>query len=124
MQTVFVRFNENPLNYSFKATDNIKKGDLVVVDTRYGFRIGEIVYDHVEGKEFIDKATKWIVQKIDVEQWKENKHKEERRQELLEKMEERKNILLTEQLLKKLSEQDSVMKELYDEFNSLSIANM
>ena len=36
MQIVFVRFNENQINYSFKAINDIKKGDVVVVDTRYG----------------------------------------------------------------------------------------
>ena len=121
MQIVLVRFNESPMNYSFKATNNIHEGDLVVVDTRYGLRIAEVIEENVERT--VVPPTKWVVQKIDISSWEENKRKEERRQELLKKMEERKNIILSEQLLKKLSEQDSVMKELYDEFNSLNIPN-
>ena len=124
MQTVFVRFNENPLKYSFKATNDIKEGDLVVVDTRYGLRIAQILEDNITNKESQELATRWVVQKIDIESWKENTRKEERRQELLRMMEERKNVILSEQLLKKLSEQDSKMKELYDEFNALDISNM
>lgn len=124
MQIVFVRFNENQINYSFKAINDIKKGDVVVVDTRYGLRVAQVLEDHIIGKEYEEKATRWVVQKIDIESWKENTRKEERRQELLRMMEERKNVILSEQLLKKLSEQDSKMKELYDEFNALDISNM
>lgn len=53
--------------YSFVTNiKTLKKGDQVVVDTRYGLKVGV-----VDGyKEMTDIATKWVIQKIDTNQVK------------------------------------------------------
>lgn len=55
------------IKYSYKTDiENLKEGDVVVVQACNTYSIANFTR-YSESKEDIEKATKWVVQKVDVE---------------------------------------------------------
>lgn len=64
--------------YAFKTTEmDLKLGDKVIVNANDDFNIATFI-DYARTSEMQSKATKWIVQKIDIEEFKEKVKKLEK----------------------------------------------
>ena len=108
------------INYQF-LTDiqNLIEEDVVVVDTASGLQIGYVIgYDEVS--RFDDNNTKWVVQRIDLENHKINLERQEKLKVLKQKMENRRKKLEEIQIYEILSKEDPDMKDLLDEFNKMN----
>lgn len=64
--------------YAFKTTElDLKLGDKVIVNANDDFSIATFI-DYARTSEMQSKATKWLVQKIDIEEFKEKVKKLEK----------------------------------------------
>ena len=64
--------------YAFKTIEtNLKLGDKVIVNTNDDFSVATFI-DYARTSEMQSKATKWLVQKIDIEEFKEKVKKLEK----------------------------------------------
>lgn len=84
--------------YTFFTDLDLVKGDKVVVDTQYGLSVAT-----VEGtsRSVTDatKATKWVVQKIDMEDFEKRKERQEEIRRLKYALERRRKAIIEEQTL-------------------------
>ena len=88
MKTVYVTHDDQITvkPYEFVTDiEDITEGDVVVTDTKYGLKIARV--KKVEDKESLT-ATKMVVCRIDIEQFKEKKAQFEGRRSLLTKINE------------------------------------
>ena len=105
-------------HYLYKTDLDLEEGDFVVVDAP---KSGLTVVKVVMVKECCDtsKATKWIVDKVDVAAYQERKHREARKAELLTIMKaeaaKASDLLVYETLAKSSPE----FKALLDEYKTL-----
>lgn len=104
--------------YCFKADDEIKKDDLVVVDTANGLGLGTVSNDAVHTSE-VAKATRWVVCKVDIEKHNERVAAEERKKAIMTKMEEMKKKIEEETIFEILAEKNSDMKALLEEYKAI-----
>lgn len=119
---VAIKFKETPFKSYHFLTDleDLKVGDLVVVDTRNGFQLAE-VEKYVTSKKLdsLDINGKWVVQKIDMEQHFARVAKEKKMAELKAKMDSRRQQIQEYQLLVLMAKEDAGMKVLLDEYTEL-----
>lgn len=111
-----VQFPSGYKNYHFKNDIvELSVGDTVVCDTVNGLAIGQVVgFEDASAQ-----ATKWIVQKVDMEKHKERVAKQKRIDELKKKMEQRRKELQDIQIYMLLAKEDEAMKGLLDELLTL-----
>lgn len=109
--------------YYFNCYEHISLGDMVVVDTKYGFRTGKIVeiLDEIPSsiKEMGGKILKEVVCRIDFEAFNERKAKRERAEALKAKMDVRVKELQEIAVFEMLSEKDDDLKALLQEYKTL-----
>ena len=70
-QIALVKFNNNSateyMEYSYKTDiEDLKKGDVVVVPTNSSYSIAYLSR-YSDNKQHVKNATKWIIQKVDIE---------------------------------------------------------
>jgi hypothetical protein len=87
MNTVIVKFGTNNQTYSYMTDiEGVEVGDTLVVDSpTYGFACVTVTSVQ-ETAHSVEKATKWIVSKVDVAGYKERLEKMERRKLLTAKL--------------------------------------
>lgn len=103
--------------YKFKAEDDIKEGDRVLVVTTRGYRVLDVTQDSVDVS--IEKVSKWVVCKVDTKSFFERKVIEKKRQSLIDKMSSRQKKLEKELVFHMLAEKDDEMKSLLEELKQL-----
>lgn len=116
MKVATVRYDDFGQMYDFLTDiEDLKKGDQVVVESSRGLGIATVqaIKNHSA------KATKWVVQRVDLEAHNERIEREEKLKELRAKMEKRYKEISEIALFEKLASEDDDMKILVDEFKSL-----
>lgn len=108
----------NGKGYAFKNDiEGLAIGDIVVVDTRFGVSIAYVQEFVVESK----VATKFIIQKVDLEAHTERLEKEKKLAEMKAKMEARRKELQELEVYQVLAKGDPVMAKMlagYAELNN------
>ncbi|MHC5291058.1 hypothetical protein ACYSTM_21120 [Bacillus licheniformis] len=116
---VLVSFEDSFSNkqYAFKNDiEGLEVGDKVVVDTVHGFVVATVAkLDHQHSK-----ATKYVVQKIDVEAHQKRVEKENKIKEIRSKLEARRKQLEEIQIYRILSMEDEEMAVLLNELEKVS----
>jgi hypothetical protein len=118
-KTVLVKMDGN--NYSFFSDlPGLEKGDSVVVDTQRGYGIGEIFA--VEGltKKQRGRATKWVMQKVDVEAHKKRLETATIVQEIDNQMEEIMDTHNKYAMYVELAKTNPAMKALVDRLGTVA----
>lgn len=118
--TVFARSHDIPEKalYSYKTTMSaLKIGDDVVVETRYGPAVARVATKPTLSKD--NKATAWAFQRVEPDILKEIREKEERKQEIIDKLErmadEQNRMLVYE----RLAATNSLAGDLLDELKKI-----
>ena len=107
--------------YNFKCYDAVSVDDMVVVDTRYGFKLGKVAYitnklpDNMNGK----KVLKEVVTRVDLQAYNERKEKRERAETLKAKMDARVKELQEVAVFEMLAEKDDDLKALLEEYKTI-----
>lgn len=115
VKVVFLNQRESfdPVKYSYLSSVDVKKGDIVVVQARNSFALAEVVSSSLKEDE---KATRWVVQKVDVELSSilDKRFEEIKRlkQELVERIEKRQEEEALAQLTKNDPESAKILAEI------------
>lgn len=104
--------------YHFLAPAPLAVGDTVVCDTCNGFIVGMVA--EIDVKESSVHPLKEVVDRVDVEPWRERRRAEARRKELKQKMDERVAQLQEEAVYAMLAEKDPVLAKMLDEYGTLN----
>jgi hypothetical protein len=95
MQTVTVMFNSNTQRYSYLTDiEGVDVGDTLVVHTPSSGFTCVMVTSVTETADSVEKATKWIVSKVDVAGYRARLEKDERRKLLTAKLKKMQNEAL------------------------------
>lgn len=108
----------NGYAYFADSEDNIKEGDFVVVFSRNTFKVAKVVLSRGLTANQRSKASKWIVQKVDIEQHEKRIKQEEITQEIKNALQEEKermeDIFIYEKLAKDNPRIAALLEELKD----------
>lgn len=114
---VVVKFKDTVKSYSFKNDiAGLEEGDKVVVDTARGLQVAEVL----GFKDVCKSATKYIVQKIDLDAHQKRLEKEEKARAIRAKLEKRRKELEELELYEMLAAKDENMAELLKEYKELT----
>lgn len=112
------RYGDCSKEYAFKTdVEDLKEGDVVVCDCSSGYSLG-VVTSVIEGVSKV--ATKWIIQKVDVEAHVAKLEAEKKLIQLKRKMIKRASELTVMSQFEILAEKDEQMAELLSEFKLIS----
>lgn len=103
-------------HYAYKTTLDLECGDIVVVEARSTFGLAKVV--QVSG--FESKATKFVVCKVDLDEFNKNKAVAKRIEEIKVKLEERKKAFEERKLWELLAASDLEAERLLDELSKLN----
>lgn len=117
-KTIGVKFVDNPTEYSFACYDEVIVGDLVVVDTRFGFKVAEVTSESYKG-DFDGKKLKEVVCKVDFSRFNERRAKAKRLEEIKAKMDQKVKQLQDLAIYEMLSEKDPELKSMLSELKDL-----
>jgi ribosomal protein L14E/L6E/L27E len=114
---VGVKFNEGYTIYDFAVADNIVlvSGDNVVCDTVRGFSVGEVV----ETKQYSNKATKYIIQKVDLTAHANRLRNKMEKEKLLIEMRKRAESLSEIDKFSYLAQNDGEMSKMLKRYKDL-----
>lgn len=98
--------------------DKLEKGSIVVVETKYGLELAQFVR-YSKRTVDMDRATRWIIQTVDLTEFLERKEKELQREALLEQMRNIKDSALELEIFSKLAESSPLMADLLSKYNKL-----
>jgi sulfate adenylyltransferase subunit 1 (EFTu-like GTPase family) len=118
MGKVGVQFKGHPTEYIFSTDIELKVGDMVVCDTRYGLSIGEVINLEVSEEQAL-KSCKWIVQRIDMAAHEARLEKVKRVGDIKRKMNNRKKKLEEEAIYAWMAKEDKEMAALWAEYKEL-----
>ena len=104
----------------FTDMENLDWQDEVVVETRWGTRIAVFMNYIDENSDDAEKASAWIIQKVDVSSLQEKKDKLKKLKEVKAKLLERKAKIEERQIFEIMAKQDPKMAELLSEYDELS----
>lgn len=113
-KVVGVKFSGTYSTYAFKTDLDLKVDDLVVCDTSRGYSVGKVA-----GGTDVSKATKWIVQKVDVAAFEARKAKEAELEKMLRKMETRRKKVESLSLYRSLAKDDPIMADYVRAYDTL-----
>lgn len=116
VNTIVVNFNHNGKEYHYLIEGEINTGDQVLVSTPNGYQVLTVV-GVAPGR--MPTATKWVVQKIDMDAYLLRMQNEERRTELKHQLISRMREIDETQKLEMYSKIDPAFKAIFDEMNSL-----
>ena len=112
-----VMFDGSDKTYSYLCTDDIQKGDRVVVEARDSYSCATIV--DVGSFQHANMRLKWVVQKIDTSKLESIKAQWAKMQEIRQAMNDRKKLLEEEAIFTLLAKEDAVMKDLVEQLKSV-----
>jgi len=116
-QIVIVQFDSGYKQYDFKSDiEGLQVNDKVVVDTAMGYSVGTVV----GFKDVSKAATKWVIQKVDLDGHTTRLEKEKKMAELKLKMEKRRKELQEIEIYQILAKEDEGMAELLKEYQGLN----
>ena len=105
-----------PQKYDYLTDIVLEKGDIVVVDTRYGPQVARVVaYDCVPTV----TATKFIISKVDVDTHLKKIEKRRKKAKLIDKITQKVSVEMTLTLAKELSKKDAELRDMLDLLESL-----
>ena len=118
VQVCFVdQYKNRSKEYSFRTNLELKEGDIVVVDTSTnGATVAEVCNTEGDGK----KATRWVIQKVDLAEHRKRIVKEAKLLALRERLEVRRIQLEDTTVYANLAMQDKKMSELWEEYLRVS----
>ena len=118
VQVCFVdQYKNRSKEYSFRTNLNLVEGDIVVVDTSTnGATVAEVCNTEGDGK----KATRWVIQKVDLAEHRKRIVKEAKLLALMERMDTRKVQLEDFSVYANLAMHDQKMSELWAEYQRVS----
>lgn len=115
-----VKFKNNPKQYAFNCYEELQVGDLVVVDTQYGFSIGEVSELNITISNNLPLGElREVVNKVDTTAFFERKARAERMKELKKKMDKRVKELQNIAVYEVLAKEDPDLADMLAEFKSL-----
>jgi hypothetical protein len=119
MKYVRVKFDKGTnteKGYDYKTDLDLKVGDKVVVDTQFGLSIATV---HMSTSTKLDKATKFVVTKIDLDEHEERVEKAKKAEEVRELMEARLKEIEEIKKYEELAKDDPKMAELVKQLKEL-----
>lgn len=127
----FKQFKESEYGgYAFlfkynKSNRAVYEGDLVVCETKYGIALGRVkdVNEDCPDKKFTNSNLKEIISVVDLTEYNERKAREEKAEQLKKEMQERMNKLKEIELIRMMSEKDETLKNMLQEYESLTGGN-
>ena len=115
-----ISFRNNPKEYTYLTNLDLKEGDKVIVDSPHD---GPVVVTVIKVKGLskgqISVASKWIVQKVDMEAYYELVKRQELVQEIKNKLAQRKEEMEEMIIYKQLAKDDPEINSLLAELESL-----
>lgn len=114
------KFKSNEKQYNFKCYDAVKVGDVVVVDTQYGFNVATVTEIEPTTKNLPLGELKEVVAVVDTTAFNERREKAERTKELKKKMDKKVKELQNIAIYEMLAEKDPELREMLEELKSLS----
>jgi hypothetical protein len=114
-----VNFPTNDTEYTFCTDLNLEAGDQVVVETRHGFRVATVIKTRGLTKDQMTRAYKWVVQKIDIDRHEARMAQEEVKQEIRNKLQQRKEEMEEILIYQRLAAEDSEIAGLLEELSKL-----
>lgn len=112
---VGVEFEDYNKVYLYKSYIDVNVGDIVVVETRDTYSIATVV--SIGGDS--NKATKYVVSKLDIKTHEEKKEKVEKQNRILEELDKRVLELQSINAYEKYAQIDDTIKTLYEEYKSI-----
>lgn len=112
--------------YYFKVDKDItlQQDDLVVVESKKGLGIARIVgvfENNIKNADIVKRATAWVVDKVDYSRQQARKEATEKREYILQQLEEKKEQMETIKMYAMLAEMDPEAKKLVDELKTLGV---
>ena len=102
--------------YDYLTDVVLEKGDIVVVDTRYGPQVAKVVsYDCVPTV----TATKFVISKVNVAAHLKKIEKRRKKAKLIDKITQKVSVEMTLTLAKELSKKDAELRDMLDLLESL-----
>ena len=114
---VGVEFEDYNKVYLYKSYIDVNVGDIVVVETRDTYSIATVV--SVGGDS--NKATKYVVSKLDIKTHEEKKEKVEKQNRILEELDKRVLEINKLEMYERFAEYDNTVKNLLETVKCLSI---
>lgn len=110
--------------YTFKAPTALEltEGSMVVVKSANGFGLAyvkEVYANTFENAEIANKATAWVVDKVDLTDYNQRTQEEQRRKWLIKQLNEKKSKMQDVIIYEALAERDIEAKKLLDELKLL-----
>ncbi len=118
MKTAYVCFYRGEFDgyegkdYAYKTDLDLEEGDFAVVKVEKSYKVVKVME---MSEELDERATKYIVSKVDVSAYEKRVADEARREVLLERMEE----LAKFRKYELMAETDESMREMLDEYKSI-----
>lgn len=116
---VGAKFKSNDIEYIFKCFDEIKIGDLVVVDTKLGFNVATITSIEPDHNKIPLGELREVVQVVDISNFTERQEREKRAKYLKRKMDAKVRQLQAITVYEMLAEKDPELKEMLSELKTL-----
>lgn len=110
-------------NYHYKTNLNLKKDDLVVVETQHGYGVAEVSKEEITDPNQVQLATRWIIGVLDLRELEAIKLREAKMKELKEKMEQRRRKLEEISIYRALASEDPEIATLLQEFDGLTVVD-
>lgn len=123
VQVVFLEGNGSPYSY-FTGKDELQEDDHAIVKVKDTFKIVRVVKTKGLDARAINLASKWIVQKIDEENYKLRELKETLANEIRNKLEARRKEYEEMMIYKKLAQDDPEINKLLQDLEALSGDNL
>ena len=122
MKTAYVCFYRGEFDgyegkeYAYMTDIDFSEGDFAVVEVGSIYKVVKVmsVSDEID-----DKATKYIVSKVDVAAYEKRVADEARKKALLEKMEKREEQIRKFRIFEDMAKTDESMRALLDEYKSI-----
>ena len=114
-----VKFPTNDTEYTFCTDLDLMEDDWVVVETRHGFKTAQVVKTRGLTRDQMSRAYKWVVQKIDTELHEVRMAQEELRQEIRNKLQQRKEEMEEILIYQRLAADDAEIAALLQELSVL-----
>lgn len=116
---VLVTFSGYEKEYAYFSDSELEVGDLVVVAPNNEFKVAEVTKTQGLYQSQADRATKWIVQRVDTEAFYAREKRMALVQEVRNKLKQRKDQLDEIILYQQLAGKDPEIKALLDQLNEL-----
>lgn len=103
----------------FTDIDDLDWQDTVVVETRYGTRVAIFMNYLEETSEYAEKASAWIIQKVDFNGVEAKKTKQRQIKDIKAKLLERKSKIEERYIFEIMAQSDPAMASLLKEYDEL-----